>query len=102
MDRFRQSFLRRFDLEHTFRFAKQRLGWTTPKLRMPEAADRWTWLPIVSHTQLRLGVPEPTGTGPGRPPGAKNKHPAPRYDVGKTVERPETLKAIGKLAGPGR
>ncbi|RSS46738.1 hypothetical protein EF902_11520, partial [Streptomyces sp. WAC05858] len=22
---------------------------------------------------------------PGRPPGAKNKHRAPRYDVGKTV-----------------
>ncbi|MFF0087096.1 hypothetical protein ACFYR1_46690 [Streptomyces canus] len=36
---------------------------------------------------------------PGRPPGAKNKHRAPRYDVGKTVKRPETLKDIGK---PGR
>ncbi|MFD9397017.1 transposase, partial [Streptomyces sp. NPDC060000] len=28
VDRFRQVFLRRFDLEHTFRFAKQTLGWT--------------------------------------------------------------------------
>ncbi|MFJ2675878.1 NF041680 family putative transposase [Streptomyces sp. NPDC087525] len=140
VDRFWQAFLRRFDLEHTFRFAKQTLGWTTPKLRTPEAADRWTWLLIVAHTQLRLAqplaidlrrpwekptvggrltparvrrgfrnirahlacparVPKPTGTGPGRPPGAKNKHPAPRYDVGKTVKRPKTLKAIGK---PGR
>ncbi|MGW5351449.1 NF041680 family putative transposase [Streptomyces sp. NPDC004031] len=140
VDRFWQAFLRRFDLEHTFRFAKQTLGWTTPKLRTPEAADRWTWILIVAHTQLRLArplaadlrrpwekpsaadrltparvrrgcrnirahlacparVPQPRGTGPGRPPGSKNKHRAPRYDVGKTAKRPETLKAIGK---PGR
>ncbi|MEV0668486.1 NF041680 family putative transposase [Spirillospora sp. NPDC050365] len=140
VDRFWQAFLRRFDLEHTFRFAKQTLGWTTPRLRAPQAADRWTWILIVAHTQLRLArllatdlrrpwekptaadrltparvrrvfrnirahlacptrVPKPQGTGPGRPPGAKNRHRAPRYDVGKTVKRPETLKAIGK---PGR
>lgn len=49
-----QAFLRRFDLEHTFRFVKQTLGWTRPKLRTPEAADRWTWLVIAAHTQLRL------------------------------------------------
>ncbi|WP_259294617.1 hypothetical protein [Streptomyces canus] len=54
VDRFWQAFLRRFDLEHTFRFAKQTLGWTTPRLRTPEAADRWTWLLIVAHSQLRL------------------------------------------------
>ncbi|MGX1474959.1 UNVERIFIED_CONTAM: hypothetical protein RKD50_003767 [Streptomyces canus] len=40
----RQSFLRRFDLEHTFRLFKQTLGWTRPRLRSSEAADRWTWL----------------------------------------------------------
>ncbi|SCE49402.1 hypothetical protein GA0115245_144131, partial [Streptomyces sp. di188] len=49
-----QAFLRRFDLEHTFRMIKQTLGWTRPKLRTPEAADRWTWLVIAAHTQLRL------------------------------------------------
>lgn len=47
-------FLRRFDLEHTFRFLKQTLGWTKPKLRTPQAGDRWTWLMIAAHTQLRL------------------------------------------------
>jgi hypothetical protein len=47
-------FLRRFDLEHTFRFLKQTLGWTKPRTRTPEAADRWTWLIIAAHTQLRL------------------------------------------------
>ncbi|WUH88672.1 transposase [Streptomyces sp. NBC_00433] len=127
-----QAFLRRFDLEHTFRMIKQTLGWTRPKLRTPEAADRWTWLIIVAHTQLRLArplaedvrrpwerpvqpnrltparvrrgfrnlrptlpcparVPKPTRPGPGRPLGSKNQQPATRYDVGKTVRRPETI-----------
>ncbi len=49
-----QAFLRRFDLEHTFRLMKQTLGWTRPKLRTPEAGDRWTWFVIAAHTQLRL------------------------------------------------
>lgn len=49
-----QAFLRRFDIEHTFRMLKQTFGWTTPKLRTPEAADRWTWLLLVAYTQLRL------------------------------------------------
>lgn len=49
-----QAFLRRFDIEHTFRMLKQTLGWTTPKLRSPDAADRWTWLLITAYTQLRL------------------------------------------------
>jgi hypothetical protein len=54
VDRLWQAFLRRFDLEHTFRFLKQTLGWTTPRLRTPQAADRWTCLVIAAHTQLRL------------------------------------------------
>jgi hypothetical protein len=49
-----QAYLRRFDLEHTFRFFKQQLGWATPRLRDPAAADRWTWLIIAGYTQLRL------------------------------------------------
>ena len=57
MDRLWQSFLRRFDLEHTFRMIKQTLGWTRPKLRDPAAADRWTWLVLAAHTQLRLARP---------------------------------------------
>jgi hypothetical protein len=57
VDRLWQAFLRRFDLEHTFRMFKQTLGWTTPKLRDPDAADRWTWLIIAAHTQLQLARP---------------------------------------------
>jgi len=134
VDRCWQSFLRRFDLEHTFRLLKQVLGWTAPKLRDPAAADRWTWLIIAAHAQLRLartlaedlrlpwqrpapagrltparvrrgfrnihptagcpaGAPKPGKPGPGRPPGSKNRRPAPSYDVGKTTKREPTLKA---------
>jgi hypothetical protein len=52
-----RSYLRRFDIEHTFRFFKQTLGLTRPRLRTPEQADRWVWLLIAAHTQLRLARP---------------------------------------------
>jgi hypothetical protein len=140
VDRCWQAFLRRFDLEHTFRFFKQVLGWTTPKIRDPGAADRWTWLTITCHAQLRLarpladdlrlpwerpappgrltparvrrgfrniratlpclaGAPKPGKPGPGRPPGSKNRRPAPRYDVGKTTRRQRTVKVRRERAG---
>ncbi|SCG10997.1 DDE superfamily endonuclease [Streptomyces sp. MnatMP-M27] len=127
-----QAFLRRFDLEHTFRMIKQTLGWTRPKLRSPRAGDHWTWLIIAAHTQLRLlrqaaadlrrpwekpagprrltparvrrgfrnlrphlacpaRAPKPSKPGPGRPLGSKNRRPATRYDVGKTMKRPESI-----------
>jgi len=140
VDRCWQAFLRRFDLEHTFRLFKQVLGWTAPRLRDPQAADRWTWLIITAHAQLRLarplaadlrhpweqpappgrltparvrrgfrnirataaqpaGAPKPGKPGPGRPPGSKNRRPAPRHDVGKATRRERTLKARRERAG---
>lgn len=54
LDRAWRAYIRRFDIEHTFRFAKQALGWTTPKVRTPEQADRWTWLILTALNQLRL------------------------------------------------
>jgi hypothetical protein len=54
LDRTWRAYLRRFDIEHTIKFAKHTLGWTTPKIRTPEQADRWTWLILAALTQLRL------------------------------------------------
>jgi hypothetical protein len=49
-----RAYVRRFDLEHTLRFAKQTLNWVLPRVRHPEQADRWTaWL-VAAYTQLRL------------------------------------------------
>jgi hypothetical protein len=52
-----RAYLRRFDIEHTFRFVKGTLGWTTPTVCTPQQADRWTWLVIAAYTQLRIARP---------------------------------------------
>jgi hypothetical protein len=49
-----RAYVHRFDLEHTLRFSKQSLGWTTLRVRQPAAAERWTWLVVLAYTQLRL------------------------------------------------
>lgn len=49
-----RAYVRRFDLEHTFRFLKTTLNWQTPRLRHPEQADLWSWLVLLAFTQLRL------------------------------------------------
>ena len=140
VDRTWQAFLRRFDIEHTFRFLKQVLGWTRPKLRDPAAADRWTWLILACYAQLYLArhlaadlrlpwqrpcppgrltparvrrgfrnirqtlpglasAPKPGKPGPGRPAGSKNRRPATRHDVGKTVKRDEPNKESRRQTG---
>jgi hypothetical protein len=140
-----QCYLRRFDLEHAFRFLKQQLGWTRPLLRDPAAADRWTWLILAAYAQLCLARPlaavtrlpwqprparpaamtpgrvragfrharqaagtpasvaKPAGPGPGRPPGSKNKTPAPLHPVGKTSpkKRKPAAKPRQKNKPPG-
>lgn len=47
-------YVRRFPVEHGFRFGKRSLGWTTIRPRTPEAADRWTWLIAAVFWQLWL------------------------------------------------
>lgn len=48
------TYQRRFDLEHTFRFCKQDLGWTVFTPMLPTTAEIWTWLLLAAYTQLRL------------------------------------------------
>ena len=36
------------------RFLKGILGWTAPRVRHPEQADRWTWLVLAAYAQLVL------------------------------------------------
>jgi hypothetical protein len=50
-------YLRRFTVEHAFRFLKQTLGWTTVRPRAPEAADRWSWLLALALWHLWLARP---------------------------------------------
>lgn len=53
MDHWWSMYLRRFDLEHTFRILKQNLDWARPHLREPAASDLWTWIVMASHALLR-------------------------------------------------
>ena len=48
---------RRFAVEHAFRFLKQSLGWTGPRLRTPQRADRWSWLLAAALWQVWLARP---------------------------------------------
>ena len=45
------------------------------------------------------GAPKPGKPGPGRPPGSKNRRPATRHDVGKTVKRDEPKKKSPRQQG---
>ncbi|HEY9662655.1 MAG TPA: transposase, partial [Allocoleopsis sp.] len=53
-----QQYLRRFAIDHWYRFAKQRLHWTLPQLSTPEASQRWSDLMPLLSWQLWLARPE--------------------------------------------
>jgi hypothetical protein len=52
-----RAYLHRFDMEHTYRFAKTALGWARPALRDPAQFGRWTWIVACAINQLRLARP---------------------------------------------
>jgi hypothetical protein len=99
--------LRRFDLEHTFRFLKQVLGWTRPKLRDPAAADRWTWIVIASYAQLYLARPLAADIRlPGQRPCPPSRLSPARVrrgfrNIRQTLPCPASAPKPGK-PGPGR
>jgi hypothetical protein len=106
---------RRFDCEHTLRFCKQTLGWTTPCPRHPEQAVRWTWLVLAGYAQLRLarqlaGDQRLAWERP-RPPGSAVTLPGPpggfalAVRAGHARQRAETRRALparpkGSRRGP--
>jgi hypothetical protein len=92
-----RAYLRRFDIEHTYRFVKNTLGWTTPALRTPEQAERWTWLVVAAYTQLRLarGLVEDL-----RLPWEKSRHPSRLSPVRVRRGFPRLRAQIGTPAHP--
>ena len=48
------KYLRRFGVDHWYRFVKQRLHWTLPNLRTPEQSERWSDLMPLMSWQLWL------------------------------------------------
>ena len=49
-----RQYLRRFAIDHWYRFTKQRLHWTLPKLSTPEQSERWSDLMPLLTWQLWL------------------------------------------------
>ena len=92
-----RAYLRRFDIEHAYRFVKNTLGWTTPALRTPEQAERWTWLIVAAYTQLRLarGLVEDM-----RLPWEKRRHPSRLSPVRVRRGFPRLRAQIGTPAHP--
>jgi len=107
LDRCWRAYLRRFDIEHTFRFIKNTMGWTTPSLCTPEQADRWSWLIVAALTQLRLArrlvddlrLPweRPRDPGALTPARVRRGFRRLRATIGTPASPPKSTKA-----GPGR
>lgn len=55
LEHFWQWYAQRFVAEHGNRFLKHDLGWTTIRVRDPLAAERWSWLLLLSIWLLWLG-----------------------------------------------
>jgi hypothetical protein len=49
-----QLYLRRFTVDHWYRFLKQRLHWTLPKLSTPKQCERWSDLMPIMTWELWL------------------------------------------------
>jgi len=71
-----------------------RLPWQQPCRpgRLTPARVRSGFRSIHQALPCLASAPEPGKPGPGRPPGSKNRHPATRHDVGKTVTRDQPKK----------
>jgi len=71
-----------------------RMPWQQPCQpgRLTPARVRRGFRRIRQNLPVPASVPKPSGPGPGRPPGSKNRHPATRHDVGKTVKREKPQK----------
>ena len=52
-----QSYLRRYAVDHWYRFAKQRLHWTLPMFSTPEQGERWSDLMPLITWELWLARP---------------------------------------------
>jgi len=81
--------------------ADLRLPWERPAPpgRLTPARVRRGFRNIHATLPCLAGAPKPGKPGPGRPPGSKNRRPAPRWDVGKITTRERTLKSRRERAG---
>lgn len=102
-----RAYVHRFDIEHTIRFEKTTLGWTTPALRHPGQADRWTQIILAAYAQLALARPlaadhrlpweHPAGPGTLTPGRVRRDFPRLRPALPPVANPPKPSRP-----GPGR
>ena len=122
LDQIPQMYRLRYCIEHSYRFDKQNLHWTKPRLRTPEKFETWTNVVAAVHNQITLAYEyqkdfrmpwanpkaEPTpeqirrglegiiaqlGT-PARPTQPRGK--APGRTLGAVVSKAERFKIVSK------
>ena len=103
-----RQYLQRFSLEHWYRFAKQRLFWTKPKLNSHQACECWSDLVVLMSWQLWFArlecddCPLPWQSpqqilSPGR---VAQAFPAILASIGTCADPPKTRgKSSGRLKG---
>lgn len=95
----------RYGQEHGFRFAKQDLLWTKPRLRTPEAFQRWT--DLLSAVQAQLHLARSLAGGERLPWESKTRPSTPqqvRRAMGRILVKLGTPARPAQLRGysPGR
>jgi hypothetical protein len=89
------TYRRRYSQEHGFRFEKQDLLWTAPRLRTPEQFQRWT--DIVAAARNQLALARATVEAQRYPWEAQNRPATPRQ-VRRAMSR--ILQQLGTPAQP--
>jgi hypothetical protein len=82
------AYLHRFDIEHTYRFAKTTLNWADPAVRDPDQFTRWTWIIACVINQLRLA----------RPLAEDHRHPWERRRPPRRLSPGRVHRDFGRLA----
>ena len=95
LDDLARLYPRRFSEEHGFRFDKQDLLWTAPRLRTPEQMERWT--DVVSAVHNELGVARPLVEAQRLPWEDPTRPPSPRQ-VRRGLAR--IMARVGTPVGP--
>lgn len=96
---------RRYSIEHGYRFDKQSLLWSQPRLRTPEKFEAWTQVVSAVHNQITLARPLTAGLRRPWERGRRGSTPQQvRRDCARIIARLGTPASAPRVRGksPGR
>lgn len=95
LDQIYPTYKRRYSHEHGYRFDKQALLWTKPRLRTPEQFERWTDVVAIVHNHLLLARQSVSAQ---KRPWESTQRPASPQQVRRAMSRIVTV--LGTPARP--